>query len=301
MVDNTETADWATGNWRELSPKDREREYSPSSCVDDIAPFLDDYRSLSAAARHECAAAGQPLIELPYGDDASQTVDLVVPSADSPTPLLVYIHGGYWQQLSKLESCFSAAQCLHHKIAFAAVDYTLAPTATLDDIVTECHNALRLLRARAPEYNIDAGRIVVCGSSAGGHLSAMVGLGAPDGWRPAGVGLISGIFELEPLIGTSINDAVGLDVTDAHRNSPMLADLAGFPPAVLAYGDNETHQFKLQSEEFADRLHRAGSAVTITEIVDRNHFDVVVELCDAETPLGQLVLDLIASSETTAG
>lgn len=283
-------------DWRELSDADRQREYSPSSCVDDIAPYLVDYRSLSDAAREQCIAAGRPVTEVAYGDAAAQTVDLVVPVlAQSPTPLVVYIHGGYWQQLSKLDAFFSAAQCVEHGIAFAAVDYTLAPAATLDQIVAECHAALLTLRNTAGEHNIDPDQIIVCGSSAGGHLSAMVGLGAPDGWRPAAVGLISGVFELEPLIGTNINDAVGLDVAAAHRNSPMLADLADFPPAVLAYGDNETSQFKSQSTAFAQRLDQAGTAVSLIEIADRNHFDVVNELCDPHTPLGRRIHDLVAS------
>lgn len=297
MAEDTDAIDW-----RELSDEDREREYSPSSCIDDITPFLEDYRSLSDAARQECEAAGHSVIEVSYGDAASQSVDLVVPGAGgAATPLLVFIHGGYWQQLSKLDAFFSATQCLHHNIAFATVDYTLAPAATLDEIVAECHAALRVLRESAAEHNIDPSHIVVCGSSAGGHLSAMVGLGAPDGWRPAGVGLISGVFELEPLIGTSINDAVGLDVAAAHRNSPMLGDLANFPPAVIAYGDNEPNQFKWQSDEFARRLSRAGSPVTTTEILGRNHFDIVVELCDSETILGRQILALVDTVAPAGG
>lgn len=296
MAEDTNAIDW-----RELSDEDREREYSPSSCIDDITPFLEDYRALSDAARQECEATGHSVVELSYGDAASQSVDLVVPSAAAATPLLVYIHGGYWQQLSKLDAFFSAAQCLHHNIAFATVDYTLAPAATLDEIVSECHAALRALRDSAAGHNIDPDHIIVCGSSAGGHLSAMVGLGAPDGWRPAAVGLISGVFELEPLIGTSINDAVGLDVAAAHRNSPMLADLANFPPAVIAYGDNEPNQFKWQSDEFARRVSRAGSQVSTTEIAERNHFDVVVELCDFETILGRQILDLVRTVAPEGG
>ena len=117
----------------------------------------------------------------------------------------------------------------------------------------------------------------------------MIGLGLQDGWRPAGVGLISGVFELEPLIGTSINDAVQLDLTQARRNSPMLQDLAGFPPAVLAWGDNETDEFKRQSQSMCQLLSTAGTAATAIEIADRNHFDVVLDLCDRDTPLGAAI------------
>jgi hypothetical protein len=170
--------------WRRLSEADRAREYSPSSCIDDISPLLEAYATRSSAAREACASAGLPIVEIRYGSADAQTIDLVTPPASGdPTPLVVFIHGGYWQELSKVESFFAAVDCVNHGIAFAAIDYTLAPAASLDEIVAECANALAVLVSGAGRYDIDANRIVVTGSSAGGHLAAMLGLGI-DGWRP---------------------------------------------------------------------------------------------------------------------
>ena len=89
---------------------------------------------------------------------------------------------------------------------------------------------------------------------------------------------MSGIFELEPLIGTSINDAVGLDVERARANSPLLQDLSGFPPSVVAFGDNEPDEFKRQSRALVDRLRAAGRPTVEVEVAGRNHFDVVHDI-----------------------
>lgn len=288
--------------WRTLSDAAREREYSPSSCVGgDIDPFLADYFDRSVAARAACEAAGSSIIEVRYGPSDSQTVDLVRPtSTDEPTPLLVFIHGGYWQALSKHDSFFAASSCVSHGVAFAAVDYTLAPDASLDEIVEECHQALGALRDVALVHRIDPKQIIVTGSSAGAHLAAMVGLGSPDGWRPAALGLVSGIFELEPLIGTSINDALELDVTAAQRNSPLQRKVEGFPPTLIAYGDNETSEFKRQSQQLAALLTRADVPVTLHEVPGRNHFDVILDLADADTVLGAAIVRLIGEVRNQA-
>jgi arylformamidase len=279
--------------WEQLGPADREREYSPSSCVDDVSPFIEAYATRSAGAYETFHSAGLRVVELRYGSAESQTVDLVTPPvSDSPVPLVVFIHGGYWQELSKVDSFFAAADCVGNDIAFAALDYTLAPQASLEEIVGECVTAVGLLVSVASEHNIDSDRIVVTGSSAGAHLAAMVAVGSA-GWRPAAVVLISGVFELEPLVGTYVNDALGLSVDAARRNSPLLAELDGFPETLITHGDNETAQFKLQSQAMAAALRDAGVKVTELEIPSRNHFDVVLDLCDENTELGRHLTDLV--------
>ena len=263
-------------NWRSLSDVEREREYSPSSCIGgDYMPYLRAYADRSASARRE-----HPPRTLRYGPGEPQTIDLFMPSTVARPSVLVFFHGGYWQELSKRESAFAAPQCLAHGIAYAAVDYTLAPKATLSAIVDECRTAVACLA--------EVGPLVVAGSSAGAHLAAMVA-----NERLKGVVLVSGIFELEPLIGTSINTALCLDVAEAARNSPMRRPLEGFPPSLVCWGDNETDQFKRQSRAFAQALHVAGAECSVFECPGRNHFDVILDLADPATELGRRTLDLL--------
>jgi arylformamidase len=265
-------------DWRSLSDAEREREYSPSSCIGgDYRSYLDDYAEGSALARR-----AHPPEVLRYGPAERQTIDLFVPAGVSRPPVLVFFHGGYWQELSKQESAFAAPQCLARGIAYAAVDYTLAPRATLAAIVTECRAALAALSGR--------GLLVVAGSSAGAHLAAMVA-----GEGASGAVLVSGLYELEPLIGTSINTALGLDAVGARSNSPLRMPLAGFPPSLVCWGENETDQFKRQSGAFAAALQAAGRPCTAFECAGCNHFDVILDLADPATELGRHTLDLIQS------
>ncbi len=282
--------------WRKLTDGQREAEYSPSSAIGgDIQPYIDAYAKQSAAERQVCADGGHEIVELRYGPDDANTIDLVTPSevGDGPCPLLVFIHGGYWQLLSKRESFFAAAACLDQGIAFAALDYTLAPHATLDEIVAECRDAVAVLGDAAETYGYDPQQIYLAGSSAGAHLCAMVTGGASAGSSVAGVILVSGVYELEPLIGTSINDAVGMDVDTARFNSPIRQQLASFPRTLIAYGEIETDEFKRQSLLFDEQLAKAGVATQVMEIADKNHFDVILDLADPETSLGRAVTRFI--------
>lgn len=289
-------------SWRSLTDVEREREYSPSSCVGgDLGPFLEAYATRSEEARHACGAAGLDVRRLHYGDAPRQVIDVVHPRTPNPAPLLVFIHGGYWQELSPTESFFAGADAVRHGVAHAAVGYTLAPEASLDEIVAEVRSAVVHLVRHADALGLDPQRIVVSGSSAGAHLAAMVALHDDEDWRPAGVVLVSGIYELEPLIGTSINEALSLDVDTAQRNSPALHPLAGFPRTVITHGDNETSEFKRQSADFAQRIAAAGGTAEVHEIADRNHFDVILDLADDDEALGRRVLDMLAATDPDRG
>jgi len=262
--------------WQSLSEAECEREYSPSSCIGgNYQPYLQAYAERSAAARR----AHSPKI-LRYGPRERQTIDLFMPRNVTRPPVLVFFHGGYWQELSKQDSAFAAPHCVAQGIAYAAVDYTLAPAATLGTIVEECQAAVAHLEGMGP--------LVVAGSSAGAHLAAMVA-----NERMRGAVLVSGVYELEPLIGTSINIALGLDAAEAARNSPLRRPLEGFPPSVLCWGDNETDQFKRQGRAFAAALRAAGADCTAFECAGRNHFDVILDLADPATELGRRTLGLL--------
>lgn len=277
-------------SWRTLSDSEREREYSPSSCIGgNYRPFIQAYADRSQQARAQLR--GQ--LNLRYGAAPAQRLDLFVPPTEQPPALLLFIHGGYWQELSKEESAFSAADCLQAGIAFAALDYTLAPQASVAQMVGECQQALAWLRGQSAKLGIDGQRIAVAGSSAGAHLAAMLALRAPG--QLAGAVLVSGIFELEPLIGTSINTALGLDTAAAQALSPVQIAADRFPRCIVAWGEVETAEFKRQSRAFASQLHQAGTPCEGIEVPARNHFDVILDLAKTGTNLGDAVQALMHS------
>lgn len=275
--------------WRRYQAREREVEYSPSSAIGgDYQRYVRAYTDESMQARSHC----RQVSSYQYGKLLSQSLDLAVPTKpeeDDPPPLLVFIHGGYWQELSKRESFFAAADCVRTGIAFAAIDYTLAPEADLDQIVSECRDALVWLHRRAASLGFDRNRIFVAGSSAGAHLAAMTAFGCANRLQEglAGLVLVSGIYELEPLIGTSVNDKLGLDVDAARRNSPLLHPVPGFPPAIVCWGEVETSEFKRQSRAFANHLDQSGIPVRTFEVPAKNHFDIILDLARPPARLGR--------------
>ncbi|HEY8359335.1 MAG TPA: alpha/beta hydrolase [Ramlibacter sp.] len=284
-----------------LSLADREREYSPSSCIGgNYAPFLQAYAQRSEAALRDASFRR----DLAYGERPANRLDLCLPAQRTqpgPVPLLVFIHGGYWQELSKASSLFAAPDCVAAGWAFAAIGYTLAPTATIADMVLECRQALRWLHANADRYGIDARRIVVAGSSAGAHLAAMASLRSWPGGAdlppglPAAAVLVSGVYDLSPLVGTSIAAPLDLAAESAAAVSPRLQPLAGFPPSAVCWGEVETAAFKRQSREFADAVAAAGAPPPVVfEVPARNHFDVILDLATPGTPLGDATRRMVA-------
>jgi len=261
-------------------PVAREREYSPSSVIGG------DWREFEARYVADSARAWQTLPgsrDLRYGQAARATLDYFpAPGGIERPGLLVYIHGGYWQALSTRESAFLAPAWHAAGFAHAVVGYTLAPEARVADIVAQCRAALGWLHARAGELGFDPDNVVVAGSSAGGYLAAACADRSPVPVR--GMVPVSGIFDVAPLIGTSINDALGLDGPAASALD-LLAPARRFVPAVVAWGAIETSEFKRQSRAFAARLAREGTPCETLEVPGRNHFDVVLDLGDPSTSL----------------
>jgi arylformamidase len=258
----------------------REREYSPSSAIGgDYAPFLAQYAARSAAARAVLHAQR----DLRYGAAPRATLDFFpAPPGVRRPGLLAYIHGGYWQELSKDDSAFLAPAWHAAGFAHAVVGYTLAPAARLPQIVAECGAAIAWLQQHAERLGFDPAQVVVAGSSAGGYLAAASALASP--LPLCGIVPVSGIFDVAPLIGTSINDALGLDAGTAASLDLLKPELH-VPPAVVAWGEIETAEFKRQSRTFAARLEAGGTPCTALEIAGRNHFDVIFELGDPGSPL----------------
>ena len=105
-------------------------------------------------------------------------------------------------------------------------------------------------------------------------------------FSPIGAVLVSGIYNIEPLIGTSIDEALSLTNSQAYENSPINFSLKNFPPSIVSWGENETEQFKKQSKILVNKLIDDGVPVRSLEIKDKNHFDVILDLADLSKELG---------------
>ena len=164
-------------------------------------------------------------LDVRYGAGPDMTADLF-PAPAAGAPIQVFIHGGYWRAMDKASHSFPAEGFVAAGGAAVSLNYALAPSVTLDTIVEQCRSALEWVADNAGRLNGDAARIFVSGHSAGGHLSAMMlctdwaARGRAGGLVKGGTA-ISGIFDLAPLMETSINDDIRLDAGSARRNSPL--------------------------------------------------------------------------------
>ena len=284
--------------WRSWPLAQREREYSPSSCAPSSATIIAEYASRSRRAEKDFRCHKN----LSWGHGPDETFDFF-PAASSDAPLLLFIHGGYWQELSKNDSLFGAPDCAANGIAYAAIDYTLAPRANIATIIDQCRRAIASLHRQAATLGFDSHRMYVAGSSAGAHLAAML---LVRGWHEtygvgedviAGAVLLSGIYDLAPLIGTYIDAALHLTSADATALGPIRLAHGRSVPAVVAWGELETGEFKRQSRDYAKKLRVEGFSVSAFEAVGTDHFDIVFGLADRTTTLGRATLKLISETK----
>ena len=244
---------------------------------------------------------------LGWGDGPNEVFEYFA-SGTRNSPLLVFIHGGYWQEGSRADSLFAAPRALAAGISYAAIEYDLAPSASLEKIVDQCRRALRWLLDHASALGFDRDRVHVAGSSAGAHLTAMLllrdyaGGGAPDSPPPlAGAVLLSGVYDLRPLVPTYINRALGLSDDTAAALSPLLRLHGGPVPIIVAWGEAETAESQRQSRAYAAVLRKAGFPTQDFEVPRVNHFDIVFKLADPRSSLGQAVLTQIRGGPALAG
>ncbi len=264
--------------------EEQERHYNARAAVPDYPDFFARWTARSAAFRESARCR----LDIPYGKSARQRFDLFAAAAGAP--LLMFIHGGYWQGLDKPMFSFVAEKLVEAGIAVAVIDYDLCPAVSIDDIVAQMRLAVDALRQNAHRLGFDAQQLYVSGHSAGGHLTAML---MADAQISGGVA-ISGLFDLAPLIDTTINDKLGLDPSSARRNSPLFMTPAGNAPLLLVVGSDESAGFHQQS----DRLAAAwGDRCRRLDLADRHHFSVVEALAEGDSALFRAVKAMILANE----
>jgi arylformamidase len=260
---------------------DHEAEYNNRTRIAEYPQIIERWRTASARDR----GAAHADLDRPYGPGERQRYDLYHAGAPD-APLLVYIHGGYWQLGSRQDTAFVARAFTAAGIDVALPSYSLCPAVSVLQIIDE------LRRCVAALWDATRKRPVVAGHSAGGHLTAALLAtdwsalpGAPADLVRAGCS-ISGVFDLAPLIPTTMNRALRLDPETAAQASPLL-----WPPPspdrtlVAAVGGEETPEFHRQSRAMTERWASAGVTTEYLSIAGANHFTVVDELTRPDSAL----------------
>ena len=292
------TAEAATARFRGFPPEWLEREYSPSSAINgNYQPYVEAWAKRSAAVRE--ALLSSSMLGVRYGKNVRNIIDVFpAPSTNgSPAPTLVFFHGGYWQESSLRDVSFPAAALNAAGLTYISVEYTLAPKAALSAVVEEARQAVRFIVDNAARFGVDPNRVVLGGHSAGAHLATFAGEGLTELNSAPSLLLVSGIFELLPLLRTSVNTELRLDEAAAGKFSPMRS-LANPPirgKALVAWGEQDTSEFAWQSQHFAQQIRQTNDpdSVQSFEIVRRNHFDVILDLADRSSNLFLACLGLL--------
>jgi arylformamidase len=265
-----------------VSAVDYEAEYNNRARVPEHPAVIAAWSRDAPAYR-----AQHPPRVLAYGPGERNKIDLF--AGDGDGPIVVFIHGGYWQAFDGAAFSHCARGLNQHGISVALPSYDLCPNVSVEEIIRQMRMAAReLARLGKP--------LVVSGHSAGGHLAACM---LATDWAAFDPSLprdlvsaayaISGLFDLVPLVGTSINKALGLDAAAARAASPLYwtAPARGTLDALV--GENESAEYHRQSRIIVDGWGKAGLATRFGTVPGANHFTAIAPLSD---PDSQMVLRL---------
>jgi arylformamidase len=232
-----------------------------------------------------------------YGPGARNRIDFFSGDGEGGSgkgPIVVFIHGGYWQALDGSSFSHVAKGLNAHGIDVAIPSYDLCPEVTIDQIILQMRMASReLARLGRP--------LVISGHSAGGHLAAcMMATDWPafDASLPVDLVIaaytISGLFDLGPLVDTSINKALRLDQATARAVSPLFwrTPVRGSLDAIV--GGHESAEYFRQSQTIVDFWGKAGIATRFGTVPDANHFTAIAPLADPDSAMVSRLRELAA-------
>jgi arylformamidase len=272
-----------------LSPVDYEAEYGNRARVPEYPAIFEGWARDAAAYRE--AARGRHE-RLSYGASVRQVIDLFDPATRRSEATVMFVHGGYWQSLDRSSFSHMARGLNEHGIRVAIPGYDLCPQVRISDIVEQIRRACLSLADRGP--------LVVSGHSAGGHIAACM---LATDWRtldaspdlvPAAYA-ISGLFDLKPLLSTSINAALAMTEADAERLSP----LGWTPPAGrlidAVVGAEESSEYLRQSRTLAERWRAAGVRTRFEAVPGANHFTVIAPLADPGSAMTRRIVEIVST------
>ena len=257
---------------------DYEVEYNNRARVPENPALMAGWASDAAAYRELRAPRS-----ISYGSGPRNTIDLF--SGDGKGPIVVFIHGGYWQALDASSFSHCAGGLNAHGIDVAVPSYDLCPQVSVDTIIQE-------MRAAAGELARLGRPLVISGHSAGGHLAACM---LATDWRGLAASLpkelviaaysISGLFDLVPLVETSINKALQLDAVTAEAVSPLLWKAPAHGSLDAVVGGEESAEYFRQSRIMTEAWAAAGLPTRYGTLAGANHFTAIAPLADPASPM----------------
>jgi len=255
---------------------DLDQQYNPRLRVPDFAAVFARWKESAQRARSSLEMRA----DLPYGSAAVECLDFF-PSGRDSSPLLIFLHGGYWRALDKSDFSWVAPPYVEAGVSVAVVNYGLMPATPLTRIVQQVRSACVWLYKNAASLGIYPRKIVCSGHSAGGHLTAMM---LATDWTEldrelprrllAGGVSISGIFDVEPLTRAPfLRDDLALTRATAGDLSPIHLPWRNESRLVRAVGALETDEFHRQSA-LIEQAWPGACREPLIRVAGRNHMTV---------------------------
>ena len=237
-------------------------------------------------------------LNIPYGaNKAKMDIFYPVMSDQDTAPVIVHIHGGYWQLCSKDMYSFVSNSWTQAGCIAVVVGYNLAPEASMEEIIAEIQAAVEYVINKFPKS-----KLFLCGHSAGAHLCAMM---AVTNWKQDslvpqavhGMFLLSGIYDLVPIINTDINDPLKLDESNAARISPQRILKQTSPtikcPTLVVVEEHGSPEFIRQSKEFDEILKSHGVQCSFLQFPGLDHFNLIENMVNPDDQLCKEILKLV--------
>ena len=280
-------------DWRRNGIEEIEAQFNPRKSVPDFEDHQARHASWSAAARAELDAR----LDVPYGDGPLHKIDIFPAPGVRDAPVHVYFHGGYWRAQDKANFAHVAKTLVGEGICTVIANYDLCPAVTLDGTVASALRAVAWISRHAGDYGGDPDRLTLSGHSAGAHLCAMA---LARDWRAAGLPAdvikgavpISGIFDPEPAMHTTVNVEIRLTEEIARRNDALRLAPRVRCPVKLFVGGDEPTEWVRQSELYAEHLRQHGLAPELTIVPGAHHFDILDQYVDPASPITRAVVEL---------
>ncbi|XP_069786089.1 kynurenine formamidase isoform X2 [Narcine bancroftii] len=288
-------------SWKKMNKEELEKQYSPScwSHRMDRSEVIESHIKEMTKGTIKGRNEAHTNLDEAYGQEDYEKLDIYLPPNSSTAPtLLIYFHGGYWQMLSKDMSGFMVPPLIEAGVTVVVVDYVLAPKGNMDTIVSQVRRSVAYI---VQQYSAVSG-VYICGHSAGAHLGAMV---LCTDWseynvipKIKGALLVSGIYDLRPIVHTSVNDLLQMTESDAMRNSPLelvnnMKGLDRNSEIVVAVAQYDSTEFRKQSQEYYQAIKVAGFNASFQDVTNRDHFDVIEKLVEENYILTQVLLKMV--------
>jgi arylformamidase len=253
---------------------------------DFLTRYVEGWQRQSAHVRAEQAC----LLDVPYGQAAFEKLD-IFPAGGRAQPVLVFIHGGYWRSLDKMDHSFVAPAFTQQGVCVVVPNYALCGatrSTTIEDISLQMVRCLAWVYRHIDQYGGDPSRITVVGHSAGGHLAALLAACEWERWDAAlpkqlvrNAISISGLHDLAPIMHCPyLQTDVKLTPAQVQRCSPAYFAQPRVPLYAVC-GADESDEF-LRQNRLIETAWGTRHVPVREAMVGRNHFSMLESLIDPQ-------------------